>query len=265
MSETIEITADEYRTAAKVLRTHGSRELGRRVEIVTWCERLADEVDAVQARGALVDELFAVYRNEVAGHEMDPATATRDGLHAVLEHVQPIAKWLAAEKVWEATRLVRPVDIFPGDDSPWSIVPLGIAVGPVRSMIAAIGGRLNEQLGADGYRVSIALDEPHPPGTCGANSTDDPARPWACTLPAGHNCAHEALTTGGRLCRRWGRDWPSLDLVPGGVIQVRDRFGSACDRSDEQPGGWAWMDGSDQGRPVAGPSAPYGPFTEVVS
>jgi hypothetical protein len=50
------------------------------------CEE-ADRLDADQARDALVDNLFAVFRNEVAGHEMDPETAVRDGIHAILDHL----------------------------------------------------------------------------------------------------------------------------------------------------------------------------------
>ncbi|MGW6376260.1 hypothetical protein ACWFRB_09375 [Rhodococcus sp. NPDC055112] len=238
---TTDITADECRSArGELVRVLGILDPNETfVEdmtvptLVGYLDEAADRLEADAARERFVEELAHVLTAAAVPVANDMHRFYRREARAAIDHLQPITEWLAAEKVWEATRLARPVDVLPGDDSPWSIAPLGIACGPVRSIVAAIEGRLNKLLGDDGYRVSIALDEPPPPGTCGEIDTADPARPWACTLPAEHNCAHEALTTGGRVRRRWGRSWPSLDQVPHGVTEVRGADGEV----------WEWVDG----------------------
>ncbi|MGW6376231.1 hypothetical protein ACWFRB_09230 [Rhodococcus sp. NPDC055112] len=76
-----DITAEKYRAYAQVLDACPD------VPDAQEARAIANSLDAAQARDALVEELFAVYRNEVAGHEMDPATATRDGIYAILDHL----------------------------------------------------------------------------------------------------------------------------------------------------------------------------------
>lgn len=131
MTDTItpELTADEYRTTAKVLRTHGGRELGRRAAVVQWCEQEAARLEAESARDE-EDRDFARHwwRMYVDGYctirperrdrfcpwdEIEPS-AIRVGHLTAARSLRETAEWLIAEAVHqELTHLAADGRLLP--------------------------------------------------------------------------------------------------------------------------------------------------------
>lgn len=131
-------TAEEWRMVARLLRDNADRFPNDSTARATaaFCGQEADRMDDVATRDAFVEQLARAMRDaeldrvphmqpwvEMPEHSRD---YYRVCARAAIDHLQPIAEWLAAEQVWKAARSDAAIERLRGDlladPGPWPTV-----------------------------------------------------------------------------------------------------------------------------------------------